>query len=342
MSVLYTASTAAELGGSMQAFASRTAEVSTAYEDGSGTFVGFDPDFASEAAGVQHSAPTAFIINTAEPTGDYWFHARLSPPRFVAHSDADGYWWTFYDAAGLDIARLEVSDGSLHANAIGDTSVVSAGTFSLAEYLPVMVDIRIAVGADIVVDLYVSGTLVGTATAANTGSKGKPVRMSADHFDIVSSGSSTGTSWVFYSEVLILDGESTVGLRLASQAPNTQGNSNDMTGDPSHLMDAGDGLTVSSDTAGHKEGWTLSGYNGPVSPTSIRAVVTKTKTNKGLTGPQNIRHFLRIGTTDYDNGADLGPSQEGEMHVWDNNPATASPWTTSDLSGLEQGVEVKA
>ena len=334
MTILFVGSTAADLGGN-------TLKKTSPDDLGYPADI-FDSDFSSEAAGVMTTSLTTgnpFTIRTEAHTGDYWLRFRVVNRRVLEAAGQNGRWIVFLDANNEEVAEIDVSAAEFLARSLGDTTVAGS-SFFVSSYSVNFFDIKINVGSDIDIEIYQNGVLASSATAANTGGKGSIRQAKFEHADMLQFQSSN-QGWMYYSEVIVTDNESTIGMRVASLDPDTQGNSNDMSGDPSALLDLENGETIFSDTVGDKESWNLTSYNGPTSPTSIRAVVTQTRSTKGLTGPQNIRHFLRIGSTDYDNGSDLTPSPLGETHIWENNPATASAWSTSDFSSLQQGVEVR-
>lgn len=342
MAILFVGNSAADLGGNMIGFPSRTTgpeTLSSSYSDPI-----HDADFSHEAAGIQTGKGKpwfGFAVNTDDPGGDYWFHCRMVPPSNTIDSAANGHWWTFLDSEGVEVARIDALNGEMRPQATGDTTVYGATGSAVISFVPVTIDVRVAVGANIDVDLYVNGSLISSASAANTGGKGSVRTMSADHDEIMDDFSNQSDGWLFYSEVIAAGGESTVGLRLATLEPSADGFHTDMTGSASNLLAANDGAVVAGDTAGDKQSWTLTAYQGPTIPTSIRALVTAYKGSRGLTGPQNIRPFLRLSGTDYD-GTDEQPVPKGNIEVWDNNPATAAAWDTADFTGLEQGVEARA
>lgn len=347
MAILFAANTATELGGGTSYSVPNSSitepnTINNVFNNGPGsTFNGFDPDYAPEAIGVYLASSAAnlgFTINTTAPSGDYWFHCRVQMPSTTS-GNADGMFWAFFDAAGDRIAEIDISNGDFFIEVFGDTSATGL-TFTFSAYAAVMMDVRISTsGGNLTGDVYVNGVLVSSATVANTGGVGPVTSMQSIHDDMVNS-ADTNAAWVFYSEIIIADGESTLNWRLGTMQPDTQGDNNDMTGDPSVLLN-NDGNTLSTDNVGDRESWNLTAYNGPASPAGIRAVVTKTRSQAGITGPQQMRHHLRIASTDYDSGLLTPDPANGEMVVWDDNPATTSPWATSDFASLQQGVEAE-
>ena len=68
---------------------------------------------------------------------------------------------------------------------------------------PQWIDVRVAVGASITIDFYVDGVLQSSATAANTGGKGKPVQVVFANVGL--HGSVSSRTW-YYAHIAILDG----------------------------------------------------------------------------------------------------------------------------------------
>jgi hypothetical protein len=74
---------------------------------------------------------------------------------------------------------------------------------------------------------------------------------------------------------------------------------------------------------------------------SVSAVVVTMVANKTDAGARSIRGVLRIGGTNYTNGADLALSATDTVQqaIFETNPATAGAWTASALNGAEIGIK---
>lgn len=335
MSILFVGTTQSEIGGSTSSFT--TGNVPRSEYDSP-----YDTNYVSECVGSQleENIPSGtFVINTDEPTGDYWLRFRVQWGNSFNETNIDGHWIDFYDSTDTRVARIDAVNGTYAAQAHGDSIVTGTYGFSPIDYTVYFFDIKISVGADIVIEMYLNGVLASSATAANTGGKGSPTKANFDHDDMFAS-SPQNYGWLMYSEFIIMDGESTIGHRLAELEPDTAGANSDLSGAIADLIDANDGAALAGDADGEKSTWTLTAYNGPATPASVRAVCTLLKADAGLSGPQNLQHVLRIGTTDY-NSPNQTPSPTGAFHVWDNNPATNVAWDTADFASMEQGVEIK-
>jgi hypothetical protein len=321
----------------------------TAYEIGgiqhTGTAYARETGYATEEA--QFNAIPGGSPGTQATWGnlggatDLWCHFRFihrGPPG----SGSDGELLHFYTTSGDHIFTLDLVAGAFRA-AIGPdggaTNAINGNTQALGGAVVMTIDLHVYHdGTKQRLDYYHNETLVSEASY-DAGSAAEIDRVFVANIDVADG--AIGTDFIHFSELLITDGESTIGLRVATSDPDEEGTHTDLTGDISNLLQPDDGSIISIAANGDRGSWTLSAYGGPSSPTAIRAVVTTTRSSRGLTGPQKLRHLLRVGGTTYDNGADITPSPAGEVHVWDNNPATAAPWLVAAFTGLEQGVEAK-
>ncbi len=303
----------------------------------------FDSAYQTEAlAADMEGVVPLHIVLPATVTGDLWLHYRLFHNRNSATGmgNADGSQLSVYNASGQLLAAIDMTDGVTRAVAYGDTTVTSGGSFTWATLgAPTYTfDVRVAVSSsNIVVDYYVNGSLVATATAANTtGNKAKPNTVVLDNADIQgTNGSSAGNG---ISEVIITDGESTVGWRLATLKPDGAGNYTQWIGDWTHVTNALDGLFISAADTGIRESWTLANYGGPTTPASIRGVFTTFFGDKGVGGPQNFASFLRIGGADYEAASQSPLPGFQYIFEWANDPSTSNPWNTTAFNALEAGI----
>ncbi|MGX7895462.1 hypothetical protein [Tsuneonella sp. HG222] len=138
--------------------------------------------------------------------------------------------------------------------------------------------------------------------------------------------------------------ESTIGMRVATRYANGAGATSDWTGGYTAIDEIAyeDGDTVSSDTAGQIELFTQTGTD--LTGYTIRAVSIASRAKRGSTGPQNMRHVLRINGSNFDNGSDIALSLGYGAHcsVWEQNPDSTGDWATADLTGLQFGVKAIA
>ncbi len=329
MTVVYCGMTAEEIGGTPYTGAARARDDSYAAEEAQFA--------ASSGQGLTASYPT-------DGATDLWAHVRvwiesqqtIDNANSVFVVGAEDGTELFYVWINNSNWVVQTSPGRAEANQTttgsGPMVLSTATTLDVHCY-------HDAVNDRMKADLYVNGVLASEAGFDAAAAIATRI-FRWDNKNIVNRFSFWSGSH-YLSELLITSGGvSTLGKRLVQMDPAAMGANTDLTGDIDGIQATGDGLVLAGDTAGLKGSWTLTTYPGPASPANLE-VVTVTRSLKGLTGPQNLRHLLRVGGTDYA-GADLSPEYKGsEVTVWGTNPATGLPWATSDLTGIEQGVEIR-
>lgn len=293
-------------------------------------------------------SPTGIVSLTNTPmslqpfpaaTGDLWIHFKWRMGSQAFAGGSDGHLFSLYMPNGTLVARLDATNGQLRPEVFGD-STVQGPAINMTSNLVQTLDFRISVDpSSITMDYYIGGggAPVSSATAVNTvGGKTMPVQMTLDLNDI-----SNITQDFHFSEFIITDNEDTRGWRLATLEPNANGNYNEWLGDIAELGDRDPATSTSSNTGGQRQSWTPTAYAGPTTVSSIRAVIAKAQTARGAgASPSQIAQFLRIAGVDYDgaNNAFLAGERKDIIEVWDDNPATTSPWTTADLATIEAGL----
>lgn len=266
----------------------------------------------------------------AEASGDItWYHMMKIIDS--QGSNEDGFLDRYYDAAGKEVARIEVLNGEFAIMGLGTTNVTS--NYIAPPTTKTRWDIKIDLsGSSLVVSLYVDGgaspTLEVTVPTSNTGNPTQIHIISKDAEDC------------YTSELYVADYD-TRNTRPVKQVPNATGNHSAWQGGFADLGDEKVGTGVVGNTAVDKLTMNLEAYPGPSSPAGIKEVVVKMVGAKGATGPSNIRPMVRISSTDYFE-ANLNPTQEVPLAMyatWTQNPNTAAPWSVADLDTTEFGVE---
>lgn len=301
----------------------------------------FDTAYVSE--GIQYTlgsdASNTFGIDLPAITGVLWLHFEWFRPSYSTSTIVDGYFISFVNAADQTVAGIDVQDDFLRANAVGDTNVNGIGaqwTSNARNIVDISLDVNTT---NIVINFYLNGSLVSTASAANTsGLKGEPTKIIFRNEDMAQTSFNTTMS-----QIIVTENESTVGWRLAEMKPNGAGFYSDWTGGHAALGDTDIGTAASSDTANERLSMTLSSYLGPASPAGIRGVFAVSRAQKGSGGPTKLNHFLRISGTDYDGTGITVPEPalptRQIIHEWANNPATGVGWATSDFAGVQLGLK---
>lgn len=326
MAILFVGSRAIDLGGA----STKSTSTNT-----------FDATYSSESAQITapfNGGSSGFTIPHALAASDTtWYHFYVKTGAYMTNSNNDGYWFTIYNDAGDELARWDILNGSGFARVTGDT-VVDGSNISLAENAFVTIDVKVVVGADVTMEIYMNGAIQSTATAANTGGKLGPTSFVMQHEDMVYT---SGGDEFWYSEFVITDNEPTINWRVATMTPAAQGTYDEWNGGYTDIINFGDGLSINSPTPNEKESWTLTAYSGPATSSGVRAVVNSFIAAAGDVGPSQITPFIRHAATDVD-GSVFTPNGGLHVEVLNNNPQTAAAWDTADLAALEVGVKSTA
>jgi hypothetical protein len=296
---------------------------------------GFDPDLDTSAIRIQQTRATAvpFSLAVAPPAGDLRLGFRYVAPAFGnSINQTSANFLEFRDAANGLLAQVRPRSATnlYHAIVHGDTVVEGTSSFAAAPGTPQWIDVRLAVGGDITLELFVEGVLQSTASAANTAGKGKPVRL---HFpNIGLHGQASLQTW-YYAHIAVLDGVSTIGRRFARRTPAAVASWDQMTGSLAALADGDPATRVASTAAGQRLSFTLAGPAGLAAGGAIAGVHIRQIAQAGTAGPGAVAGFLRLGGVEHDAAAVAVPSLAPvPVHSgWALNPATGSPWTEADL-----------
>lgn len=138
--------------------------------------LGFDSTLDINGLGLDgfgSTTPRPFQIPLRQaPTGDLWFSFRFrtGPTNFNVISNPSAVFFDFRDANNAILARWRPSNttNAHHAVAVGDTTVEGTSSWIAANNATYWIDVCLKVGANIVFEMYIDGTLISTATAANT------------------------------------------------------------------------------------------------------------------------------------------------------------------------------
>lgn len=297
--------------------------------------VGFDPDLDVNCIKITTTETAAVPFSAAwgPPTGDVWLGFRYRAPADSGHLiGTDGTFLELYDETNtlIAIVRTERDDEKYHAMAYGDATVDGASSFVAASGQPYWVDVRVSVGADITIDFYVDGVVQSSATAPNTGGKGKPVKCMWKNFGLHDYYSNTTC---YYAHIAVLDGVSTIGRRFARRTPDLAATYDAFSGGVDAVKDGDIATRAASDITGQRMSFTLAGPTGPAAASVIAGVHVKQLAQLGTAGPTGIAGFLRIGGVDYDAspGTPSADMASPVYSTWDVNPADSTPWTTAAL-----------
>jgi len=277
---------------------------------------------------------TPFAMGFPAPLGDMWLGFRYVPPNGDSESitQTNAGFLEFFDADNVRIAQIRplTSTNRYHAEAHGDTLEQGSSSYFASNGQPQWVDVRLAVGANITIEFFVDGVLQSAATAANTGSKGKPVQVVFANVGL--HGTSTNRTW-YYAHIAVLDGVSTIGRRFVRRTPNTVATFNQMAGSVDALKDGNIATRVASTAVGQRLSFSLSGPTGPAAVSAIAGVHLKQIAQAGTMGPDALAGFLRLGGVNHDAPPVSVPviAPKPVWSSWTLNPVDASPWSTLTL-----------
>lgn len=140
---------------------------------------------------------------------------------------------------------------------------------------------------------------------------------------------------------LVVSDSSTIGGRLFTVPVTGAGASSDWTGSYVGIDEAiySDADFINSDTAAQVSTFaatapTLTGYQ-------VIAVAVTARAKRGsASGPQNIQMALRSsGTTYFGSTQALDLGYSGFIEIWEDDPATSSPWQNAAVASLQPGAK---
>ena len=297
---------------------------------------GFDADL--DVNGIIYTGfntySSRFSLAVPEPAGDLWLGFRYVTP----HADAQvinvsgASFLEFFDANQALVAQIKpvTSTNSYHAIAHGDASVQGSSSYIAPNGQAQWIDVRVVVGADITLEFHVDGVLQSAATAANTGGKGKPRIVTFANTGL--HGLAANRTW-YYAHIAVLDGVSTIGRRFVRRTPNTVATYTQMAGSVEALKDGNIATRVASTAAGQRMSFSLTGPTGPAAVSAISGVHLKQIAQAGVSGPDALAGFLRMGGVNHDASPVSVPALAPKpvWSSWALNPADATPWSILTL-----------
>lgn len=299
----------------------------------------FDSTYVSSAIRIPDNTRTA-VTNFPTPVGnDLWVHYET---RHTAKGGAqDGTYFGLNVATQGDwnngrVIQIDTSNGNdrLFVFNSGLSQINSAfASPSISGSVLRTFDIHLQIsGADLIVTWYGDGIqLVPSVTRTAYGHASLPNRMFL---------ASQDSSNIYWSQILVQD-TTTLNRKVAQLRPASQGNENQWTGDFSQLNDSNVGTVATTPTVAQRQASVAAAYTGPTTGGIENVILNASAAKNGASGPQNLDQYLRISSTNYDNGNPKLLSDERilpTVHEWTTNPATTNPWAFSDLTGIEMGL----
>jgi len=267
-------------------------------------------------------------------TNTLWWHFRTHLPDDSSGGAADG---ALIDFTGPDgtVARIDVHNGNWRV-ATGTTNFGSSWSFD--EETAYTIDIYLLCdGTNTTITLYVNGSEVSSATTTSTNEGIDQILFS--NFDTLGV-SASGDDYMYLSEILMDDADSTIGCRVQGMVLDGDGFHTEWTGTYTGLITKNDGNFIESDSAGERYSGTLEAYAGPNTGETIRGILAEIEIFPSTTGPGGVTQFLRIDGTDYYGTEQTFTDTRHQKAVdfFVTNPDTELAWTIADLNALEIGV----
>lgn len=293
----------------------------------------YDSDFSRAAVNISATSRANKVGAGDVPEG--WFHTRWGAAATGGIANGRSI-IEFRNSSGQGVLRLwSVTGGYQFQYWNGSTWVTIGSTMAITTVngrtwdLQCLVDNTVGRFA-----VYVDGVMQYELTGDTDLFSGSAV----DYIMLTSWGA---TNERFQSEMIFADG-STLGMRLATLVPNGNGANTAWTGTYADVdeADPNDADFISSATATQIETFTLSDLSANAAALTPVAVINSARARNGSTGPQNIDLVVRTASTDYFSASVAGLNTSfasGYQNVWMTNPNTASPWSVSDINGLEIG-----
>jgi hypothetical protein len=132
----------------------------------------------------------------------------------------------------------------------------------------------------------------------------------------------------------------TINWRLATLGPIGNGANTAWTGDYTGVDEVvyADADFIASGSNGDIETDTLS--DPTTSTYVIKGVGVASRAKCDSTGPQNLQHVVRIGSTNYASSSHaLNVGYDAYVSIWETSPATSTTWTSTEVANLEAGVK---
>lgn len=181
-----------------------------------------------------------------------------------------------------------------------------------------------------ILDFYVDGILIRTITRPQSNQR------NIQNWQIWGPRNATDCRFTL-SEIIMTDGEPTLGARLSTTSPTGLATTNTWTGTWESLGDEDTGSGVSTDQDNARITGAFSAYAGTTSPVGIRAVVQSMRFVDNESGLL-ISGFLRSSATNNDTTDSEIRDASRVFTIWDQNPFTTADWTVADLGTVEGGV----
>lgn len=287
----------------------------------------YDPVYVGNSTYLWDGQLSNVLSFSPSSGDDTWFHYEQ---RLTASGAAQDGWSTMvFDGNGAELIRFEILNGQWRMELRAGTT--QYGGFYWGTTLLKTFDIKISLPGD--GNIYVEwwhNHLLRQSLSTTVGTRIKPE-------SIRFGGGDSGGHYI--SQVLVME-SSTVNRHLAVLQPASAGNHSDWIGGFAELSDDDIYSTASSRTIGDKVTSVMDAP--PVGASAVEGAIAETYRCLliGDETPTSMATLMRVGGVDSsDTPVVLDGTGRTLTRVMDNNPVTTNPWTLSDLSSAELGLE---
>lgn len=283
-----------------------------------------------------------------QETDELWLSFTLAMPAFTGNT-------TVQDYQLLSIFNSAYSTSSPVFRIMGVNAVYSLQFYNGSSYTTIGTvggvnaewkarwDIHVKVSdTEGVFEVYKDGVLVGPAAPADT-----KLIASVAGVDRIRFQNPSGWTYseIYFSGVIVSTSD-TRGLELIQTIPVADGEMGEWTGGYSAVDDAGISDTdfITSDTLGAVSTFDFGPIPSAYSSMEIEAVVLSFRGQSGGGAVGSMEGVARIGGTNHAKTLEtpIPPTFGPVQTIFQVNPATASPWTTSQVQAAEFGVKASA
>ena len=306
----------------------------------------FDPAYGVRNALRNQQGVSATVLGVGTFSSDFWVRFRFHIPVIFNNSFSELALLRIKDAGGDDVIRLAPTSleniGLQLKNSQGNYDTYYERQFEDGETFFVDIGLQDIGGSEGVFGLYLNNEKVFEITDFDLTSFSN---ISGLVFGTLSS-NPTDTTLPIFSEVIWGD-EPTVEARVALAAPTGDGFYQEGDGGFNRVDEiVPDGSVIAFDAPNERSSFTQNTLS-IITGFQVRNVqVNSFARYTGGGGADDIRAFLRIGSTNYDNPVKLNALSSGYEHYradWLTDPSTGSLWTIADAtsSALEFGIKTE-
>lgn len=278
-------------------------------------------------------------VNATTLIFGYWFR---EPAGVILRN------WDFKDGATVQCSITQDASGFLVLkNGTGGTTLLTLGPFSLNVWR--FIELKIVFGNAGSIEARVDGTVVGSASPVDN-------TASANNYCNAIAAGNTGDNRHQFAHLYMLDTTGSAptnnylgpvkGYILSPTGADT-GNYNQWAASVSTRTSCVDEMPtpnddtdyISDNTAGHKSSFSMADTAAGLG--TIFGAAAYYRARRDDAGPHTGRFFFRIAGTDYAAATEtFAASYVSYAYLYPTSPATTAAWTTSEIDGLETGVEL--